>query len=108
MIRLFRVFVPTSVLALLAFDALLITSAFILTTYLVMEVDPVPYLYDGGLVRIFVMVLTVLTNLSIETTIRQRQKTERKRTHLEPDHHIETGEIYILSYKHVKMFLVRC
>ena len=66
MIRLFRVFVPTSVLALLAFDALLITSAFILTTYLVMEVDPVPYLYDGGLVRIFVMVLTVLTGLHLQ------------------------------------------
>src|ERR1035438_1489834 len=67
MIRLFRVFVPSSVLALLVFDILLITSAFILTTYLVMEVDPVPYLlYDRGLVRIFVMVLTILIGLYLQ------------------------------------------
>ena len=67
MIRLFRVFVPSSVLALLAFDTLLITSSFILTTYLVMEVDPAPYLlYDGGLLRIFVMVLTVLIGLHLQ------------------------------------------
>jgi lipopolysaccharide/colanic/teichoic acid biosynthesis glycosyltransferase len=67
MIRLFRVFVPSSVLALLVFDTLLITAAFILTTYLVMEVDPAPYLlYDGGLVRIFVMVLTILAGLHLQ------------------------------------------
>jgi exopolysaccharide biosynthesis polyprenyl glycosylphosphotransferase len=67
MIRLFRVFVPSSVLALLAFDTLLITSSFILTTYLVMEVDPIPYLlYDRGLLRIFVMVLTVLIGLHLQ------------------------------------------
>jgi exopolysaccharide biosynthesis polyprenyl glycosylphosphotransferase len=64
MVRLFRVFVPTSVLALLAVDILLITSAFILTTYLVMEVDPAPYLlYDGGLARILVVVFTILIGL---------------------------------------------
>jgi exopolysaccharide biosynthesis polyprenyl glycosylphosphotransferase len=67
MIRLFRVFVPSNVLALLAFDILFISSAFILTTYLVMEVDPLPYLlYDGGLVRIFVMVLTILLGLHLQ------------------------------------------
>jgi exopolysaccharide biosynthesis polyprenyl glycosylphosphotransferase len=64
MVRLFRVFVPTSVLALLAVDILLITSAFILTTYLVMEVDPAPYLlYDGGIARILVVVFTILIGL---------------------------------------------
>jgi exopolysaccharide biosynthesis polyprenyl glycosylphosphotransferase len=67
MIRLFRVFVPSNVLALLVSDILLITSSFILSTYLVMEVDPVPYLlYDGGLVRVFVMVLTVLIGLHLQ------------------------------------------
>ena len=67
MIRLFRVFVPSSVLALLVFDILLISSAFILTTYLVMEVEPAPYLlYDRGLVRIFVMVLTILIGLHLQ------------------------------------------
>jgi exopolysaccharide biosynthesis polyprenyl glycosylphosphotransferase len=55
------------VLALLAFDILFISSAFILTTYLVMDVDPVPYLlYDGGLIRIFVMVLTILFGLHLQ------------------------------------------
>ena len=67
MIRLFRVFVPSNVLALLVSDILLITSAFILTTYLVMEVDPAPYLlYDRGLVRIFVMVFTILIGLHLQ------------------------------------------
>ena len=67
MIRLFRVFVPSSVLALLVSDILLITSSFILATYLVMEVDPAPYLlYDGGLVRILVMALTVLIGLHLQ------------------------------------------
>jgi len=67
MIRLFRVFVPSSVLALLVFDTLLIVSSFVLTTYLVMEVDPMPYLlYDGGLVRIFAMALTILLGLHFQ------------------------------------------
>jgi exopolysaccharide biosynthesis polyprenyl glycosylphosphotransferase len=67
MIRLFRVFVPSSVLALLVSDILLIASSFVLATYLVMEVDPAPYLlYDGGLIRIFVMVLTVLLGLHLQ------------------------------------------
>jgi exopolysaccharide biosynthesis polyprenyl glycosylphosphotransferase len=67
MIRLFRVFIPSSVLALLIADILLIASSFILVTYLVMEVDPAPYLlYDNGLVRILVMVLTVLIGLHLQ------------------------------------------
>jgi exopolysaccharide biosynthesis polyprenyl glycosylphosphotransferase len=67
MIRLFRVFVPSSVLALLVIDILLMTSSFILTTYLVMQVDPIPYLlYDRGLVRILVMVLTILIGLHLQ------------------------------------------
>jgi exopolysaccharide biosynthesis polyprenyl glycosylphosphotransferase len=67
MIRLFRVFVPGNVLALLASDTLLIASSFVLVTYAVMEVDPLPYLlYDFGLVRIFVMVLTILLGLHLQ------------------------------------------
>ncbi len=67
MIRLFRVFVPSSVLALLVADTLLIASSFILVTYLVMEVDPAPYLlYDNGLLRIFIMVLTILLGLHLQ------------------------------------------
>lgn len=67
MIRLFRVFVPSNILALLVFDILLVLASFILTTYLVMEVDPIPYLlYDGGLVRIFVMLFTILLGLNFQ------------------------------------------
>ena len=67
MIRLFRVFVPRGVLTLLVSDVLLITSAFILTTYFVEEVDPTPYLlYDWGLLRIALVVLSILVGLHFQ------------------------------------------
>ena len=60
MIRLFRVFVPVGPLALLSSEILLITSSFILATYLVLDVDPTVYLlYDGGLVRVLLVVATI-------------------------------------------------
>ena len=64
MIRLFRVFVPVGSLALLSSEILLITSAFILATYLVLEVDPTVFLlYDGGLVRIFLVLGSILLGI---------------------------------------------
>ncbi len=49
MIRLFRVFVPTSVIALLVSELILIFSCFILASYLVLDTDPEVFLlYDGG------------------------------------------------------------
>ena len=52
MIRLFRVFIPAGVFTLLISDFLLITSAFVLTSYLVLEADPTVYLlYDNGFVQ---------------------------------------------------------
>lgn len=64
MIRLFRVFVPVGSLALLTSEILLITSAFILATYLVLEVDPTVFLlYDGGLVRIFLVLGSILLGI---------------------------------------------
>jgi hypothetical protein len=53
MIRLFRVFVPVGSITLLISEILLVTSAFVLATYLVLEVDPTVFLfYDGGMMRI--------------------------------------------------------
>jgi sugar transferase (PEP-CTERM system associated) len=64
MIRLFRVFVPVGTLALLSSELLLITSSFILATYLVLNVDPTVYLlYDGGLVRILLVLGSILLGM---------------------------------------------
>jgi sugar transferase (PEP-CTERM system associated) len=64
MIRLFRVFVPVGTLTLLVSESLLVASAFLLATFLALEVDPTVFLlYDGGLVRIAVVLLTIVTGL---------------------------------------------
>src|SRR5664280_1071633 len=64
MIRLFRVFVPAGSLALLSSEILLITSSFVLATYLVLEVDPTVFLlYDGGLVRILLVLASILLGM---------------------------------------------
>jgi sugar transferase (PEP-CTERM system associated) len=64
MIRLFRVFVPVGSLALLSSEILLITSSFILATYLVLEVDPTVFLlYDGGLGRILLVLASILLGM---------------------------------------------
>ena len=64
MIRLFRVFVPVGSLALLSSEILLIASSFVLATYLVLEVDPTVFLlYDGGLVRILVVLGSILLGI---------------------------------------------
>ena len=64
MIRLFRVFVPASVVFLLLSEIVLLFSAFILASYLVIEVDPEVFLlYDGGMMRIFLVVGSVLLGL---------------------------------------------
>ena len=64
MIRLFRVFVPVGSLALLSSDILLTTSSFVLATYLILAVDPTVFLlYDGGLVRILVVLASILLGM---------------------------------------------
>jgi sugar transferase (PEP-CTERM system associated) len=64
MIRLFRVFVPVGMLALLISETLLVISAFILATYLALEVDPSVFLlYDGGMVRIILVLISILLGL---------------------------------------------
>jgi sugar transferase (PEP-CTERM system associated) len=64
MIRLFKVFIPVGTITLLVSEALLVTSAFVLATYLVLEVDPTVFLLDdGGLIRIMIVLLSILIGL---------------------------------------------
>jgi sugar transferase (PEP-CTERM system associated) len=64
MIRLFKVFIPVGTLTLLVSEVLLVTSAFIFATYVVLEVDPTVFLlYDGGLFRIGLVLLSIIVGL---------------------------------------------
>ena len=64
MIRLFKVFIPVGTVTLLVSEAVLVTSAFIFATYLALEVDPTVFLlYDGGLSRILLVLLSILVGL---------------------------------------------
>ena len=67
MIRLFRVFVPVGTLTLLISETLLIASAFLGAAFLVLEVDPTVFLlFDGGLVRLAVVVATIVAGLYLQ------------------------------------------
>ena len=64
MIRLFRVFVPLGTITLLISEILLVLAAFVLASFLVLEVDPTVFLlYDGGLLRISFVLLSILLGL---------------------------------------------
>jgi len=64
MIRLFKVFIPVGTLALLLSEIVLVTSAFVLATYLSMDVAPTVFLlFDGGWMRIVMVLLTILVGL---------------------------------------------
>ena len=64
MTRFFRVNVPATSLALLISDTLLATSAFVLATFLTLDVDPQTYLlYDGGLVHLIPVLITILIGM---------------------------------------------
>lgn len=65
MIRLFRVFVPTSVLVLIISEAILIFSSYIVACYIVFsQVDPEVFLlYDGGLNRIGIVAMMLMLGL---------------------------------------------
>ena len=64
MTRSFRVNVPATSLALLISDILLATSAFVLATYLTLDADPYTYLlYDGGLVHLIPVLLSILIGM---------------------------------------------
>src|SRR5579884_1553021 len=64
MIRIFRVFIPTSVIALLVSELILIYSCFILVSFFVLDVDPQVFLlYDNGFYRISIVVLCIVLGI---------------------------------------------
>lgn len=64
MIRLFRVFIPIGVLALLISELILVSSSYILAAYVTLDVDPWVFLaYDGGFRRIAVVTASILLGL---------------------------------------------
>ncbi|MCX6627178.1 MAG: sugar transferase [Candidatus Solibacter sp.] len=66
MIRLFKVFIPVGALTLLVSEVLLVTSAFIFATYIALDVAPTVFLlYDGGLLRISLVVLAIVIGLHL-------------------------------------------
>jgi sugar transferase (PEP-CTERM system associated) len=78
MIRLFKVFIPVGTLTLLVSEVLLVTSSFIFATYLVLEVDPTVFLlYDGGLLRIVLVVISILVGLHLHDLYSQIQIKSR-------------------------------
>ena len=64
MVRLFRVFVPTSVVTLLISEIVLIFSCYILASFFTLDTDPgVFLLYEGGLRRITLVVACVMLGI---------------------------------------------
>src|SRR5579884_2355435 len=64
MIRLFRVFIPASVLGLLISEAVLIFFCYVLSCYFVLDADPQIFLlYDNGLWRIALVVACIMLAL---------------------------------------------
>jgi sugar transferase (PEP-CTERM system associated) len=64
MIRLFRVFVPVGTLTLLVTETILLVASFVFATYIVLSVDPTIFLlYDGGWMRISLVLLSILIGL---------------------------------------------
>jgi sugar transferase (PEP-CTERM system associated) len=64
MVRLFRVFIPVSVLILLISEVLLVVGAFVGAAFLNKEMDPVLYLLHGnGPVNIGIVLITIVAGL---------------------------------------------
>ena len=80
MIRLFRVFIPASVLALLFSDAAILLFSFVVGCYIVLDVDPSIFLLsDGGLERITLVALSIILGLyfnDLYTRLRIRSRVE--------------------------------
>src|SRR5215510_8721278 len=78
MIRLFKVFIPVGTLTLLVSEIVLVTSAFVLATYLTFDADPTVYLMDeGGLMRIMLVVFSILIGLHFHDLYSQFQVKSR-------------------------------
>lgn len=67
MIRLFRVFIPASVLILLSSEVLLITAAYVTAAFINPEGDPTTYLlYGNGAVNIGLVLVTIVVGLYLQ------------------------------------------
>ena len=79
MIRVFRVFVPESVLALLFSDAILLYACYSLAALLTLDADPQVFIrYDSGWFRIAIVMLSVMAGLYFQdlyNDIRVHSKT---------------------------------
>jgi sugar transferase (PEP-CTERM system associated) len=64
MIRIFKVFVPASVIALLLSETVLIFACYLIATFFVLDVDPQVFLlYDNGLWRIGIVVVCLMVGI---------------------------------------------
>jgi sugar transferase (PEP-CTERM system associated) len=64
MIRLFRVFIPASVVALLVSEVILTFTCYVVATFLVLDVDPEVFLfYDNGWLRITLVVTCLMVGI---------------------------------------------
>jgi sugar transferase (PEP-CTERM system associated) len=64
MIRIFKIFVPTSILALLLSETILLLSCYLAAVLVLADVDPEIFLlYDNGLVRVLLVVAVELLGL---------------------------------------------
>jgi len=65
--RVFKVFIPVGTLTLLVSEIMLVLSAFIVATYIDLDVDPTVYLLDdGGLFKVIVVVVSILIGLHFQ------------------------------------------
>src|SRR6266699_3261933 len=64
MIRIFKIFVPTSILALLISEVVLLLSCYLAAVVLFAGVDPEAFLlYDNGIERILIVVIVELLGI---------------------------------------------
>jgi sugar transferase (PEP-CTERM system associated) len=64
MVRLFRVFIPSSVIALLLSEIILIYTCYVVATFIVLHEDPQVFLFDdNGLWRIAVVVTCIIVGI---------------------------------------------
>ena len=80
MIRVFRVFVPTSILALIVSEIIIIFSCFLIASYVMVDVDPEVFLlYDGGLSRLSIVVVSVMLGLYFQDLYNELRVRSRLR-----------------------------
>jgi sugar transferase (PEP-CTERM system associated) len=67
MIRLFRVFIPVGVITVLLTEILLITAAYVVASFYVLEVDPTNYLlYDNGSISIGIVLFCITIGMYLQ------------------------------------------